>query len=378
MKFLNTTAFAALIVLTACGSSGSDADAPATPEPTKTYALEQVASGVEFGWSMAQLPDGTVLVTERPGRLRVLEDGALRATAVANVPAVYSASQGGLFDVLLAPDFETSRILYLAFAQGNRDDNGTSVVRARLSDDMSTLEDVTTIFDAAPRKSLALHFGGRLAFDTDGNLLVSLGDGFKWMDHAQQLDSHLGKIIRIKTTGGAADGNPFTGQDGAMPEIYSYGHRNVQGLVVDADGAVYAHEHGPKGGDEINVITAGANYGWPKITYGVNYDGTIISKKTKAEGMEQPVVKWVPSIAPSDMVLYQGAAHPEWAGDLLVSSLAGQKIVRIDLEDGQVVGEHVVHQSDSHRFRAIDVMANGEVYVTSDDSDGGVFKLVAE
>lgn len=337
--------------------------------------VETLASGLAYPWSVAFLPDGRWLITERAGQLRILDESGLQAAPVTGVPAVYAASQGGLFDVLPAPDFAESGQLYLSFAHGRPKANATRVVRARLDGDR--LVEVTPIFTASPDKNTPVHYGGRMAWLPDGTLLLTLGDGFDFREAAQQLDSHLGSIVRLHADGSIPADNPFVGQPQALDAIYTYGNRNVQGLVVDGrSGRVYAHEHGPRGGDEINVLQAGGNYGWPVATHGIDYSGAVISPYTQRPGMIDPVVVWTPSIAPSGMALYQGSLFPEWQGDLLVSTLAERSLRRVDLDaTGRVVGQQTLLDDRNTRFRDVRVAPDGAIIVLTDAPDGEVLRL---
>ncbi len=369
---------ASVLGLAACGgavASGDESDNASSSGLT----LETVAEGLEFPWSMAFLPSGEMLVTEREGRLRIVRDGELDPTPVSGTPEAYVANQGGYLGLALDPAFDTNRLLYLAYSKGDDDANHTSVVRGRLSEDGASLTDVETIFEADAVKPRGVHFGGRLMFLPDGSLLVTLGDGFMRMDDAQSLENHFGKIVRIMPDGTTPDDNPFVGQEGADPKIYTLGHRNVQGIAYDDEtGTLFAHEHGPKGGDELNVIEPGTNYGWPEITYGVNYDGTIITNRTKKEGLAQPVEKWVPSIAPSGMTRYTGDQYPGWTGDLFIGAMngpRGQKLVRIDLEDGAVVGQEALLTEEGYGYRDVAEGPDGYLYLATADLDGAIFRL---
>ena len=378
-RYRNLFIGTAILALAACGGAAETRDettAAATSQTQLSLSVTPIVEGLEFPWALAVLPSGDMLVSEREGRLNLLKDGTL--TPIAGTPEAYVERQGGYFGLVLDPDFETNRHIYLAYAQGNEDENSTAVMKATLSADGTAISDVSTIYQA-DRRDTAFHFGGRLQFMNDGTLLVSLGDGFRYMDDAQTPNNTHGTIVRINSDGTIPQDNPFVGTDGAKPEVYSYGHRNVQGLFVDpATGTVFAHEHGPKGGDELNIITPGLNYGWPKITYGVNYDGTIITNKSEAEGMEQPYIKWVPSIAPSGMTLYTGDKYPGWTGDLIIGAMngpAGLKLVRVDLEDGRI-GEASDHLTDIDRpIRDVVQGTDGYLYIVTNELDGGVFRL---
>lgn len=371
-------AAASVLSLAACGGAVASGDEN-TDTTTSGLALETVTEGLEFPWSMAFLPSGEMLVTEREGRLRIVRDGALDPAPVSGTPEAYVANQGGYLGLALDPAFDTNRLLYLAYSKGDDDANHTSVIRGRLSEDGASLSGVETIFEADAVKARGVHFGGRLMFLPDGSLLVTLGDGFMHMDEAQSLENHFGKIVRIMPDGTTPEDNPFVGQEGAEPKIYTLGHRNVQGIVYDDEtGTLYAHEHGPKGGDELNVIEPGTNYGWPEITYGVNYDGTIITNRTKKEGLAQPVEKWVPSIAPSGMTKYTGDQYPGWTGDLFIGAMngpRGQKLVRIDLEDGAVIGQEDLLADEGYGYRDVAEGPDGYLYLATADLDGAILRL---
>lgn len=366
---------AAAVMLNACGGTAST-DATPTAGTEASLTVTSIVEGLEFPWALAVLPSGDMLVTEREGRLNLLKDGVV--TPIVGTPEAYVERQGGYFGLVLDPDFASNRHIYMAYAEGNDDANSTAIMKATLSADGMSISDVSTIYQADLRDT-ALHFGGRMQFMNDGTLLLSLGDGFRYMDDAQSTENTHGTIVRINSNGTIPDDNPFVGVAGAKPEIYSFGHRNVQGLVVDPEtGIVFAHEHGPKGGDELNVITAGLNYGWPRITYGVNYDGTIISRKGEEEGLEQPFVKWVPSIAPSGMALYTGDKYDGWTGDLVIGAMngpAGLKLVRVDVQDGNI-GETYIHLDDIGRpIRDVVQGQDGYLYIVTNELDGGVFRL---
>ncbi|MEO9971266.1 MAG: PQQ-dependent sugar dehydrogenase [Hyphomonadaceae bacterium] len=375
MRYQNILVGISALALFACGGPSSS-EAPAAADNESSLGLTSIVEGLEFPWSLAVLPNGDMLVTEREGRLNLLKDGVL--TPISGTPEAYVERQGGYFGLVLDPDFATNRLIYMAYAKGTDDANSTAVMKATLSADGTAITDVSTIYQADLRDT-AFHFGGRLQFMNDGTLLVSLGDGFRYMDDAQTPNNTHGTIVRINADGTIPDDNPFIGVEGAKPEVYSHGHRNVQGLFVDpATGTVFAHEHGPKGGDELNIITAGLNYGWPVITYGVNYDGTIISKKSEEDGLEQPYVKWVPSIAPSGLTLYTGDKYEGWTGDLVLGAMngpVGQKLVRVDLEDGQIGDTHI-HLADIERpIRDVVQGQDGYLYIITNELDGSIFRI---
>jgi aldose sugar dehydrogenase len=356
----------------AASSSGTNQAAGEAPAAT-ALKVEEVATGLEYPWGVAFLPDGAMLVTEREGGLKLVKAGQPIAP-VAGLPAAYVDNQAGVFDVALHPGFAENKFVYVSLATGTKAANRTTIVRGRF--DGTNLVDVTPIFNAGPDKRGGAHFGGRMLFQPDGTLLLTLGDGYTEKDRAQTLDNDFGKIVRLTDTGQPAPGNPFAGQAGARPEIWSYGHRNVQGLTHDpATGTVYAHEHGPKGGDEVNAIRPGVNYGWPKITYGVDYSGAPISAISAAPGMEQPLVYWVPSIAPSGMTFYTGEMFPAWKGDLLVSALAGTQLRRVDLDNGSVKGQEVMLKDREQRLRHVAQAPDGALILLTDEPDGKVLRV---
>lgn len=339
------------------------------------YQVETVASGLEHPWSIAFLPDGGALVTERAGRLRrITPEGQLVSDPIAGVPPVFNNAQAGLFDVVLSPDFADDRRIFLAYACGTEAANHLCVARARLLDDQ--LSEVDEIFRATPAKAGSAHYGGRMVWLPDDTLVVTLGDGFDYREQAQKLSSHLGKIVRLNQDGSAPADNPFVGREGALPEIYSYGHRNVQGLVYDArEDLLIAHEHGPRGGDEINVIEPGQNYGWPVITYGIDYTGAMITPYTAREGMKQPLLHWTPSIAPSGMTRYRGHLFPEWQGDLLVGALAARNVHRVTLNGLQAKDAGTLFAALGARIRDVATGPDGALYLLTDSPDGKLLRV---
>jgi glucose/arabinose dehydrogenase len=363
--------------LALAGCSASSAPPPASAEVARDFEVTLTpVIDAEFAWGMAFLPNGDLLFTEKEGGLKYAVGGEGPATPVAGMPPALTAGQGGYFGLTLDPDFANNRLVYVAYAQGTEEDNGTAVIRARLSDDHAALEDVTEIFRADSRGT-AYHFGGRLQFANDGTLFVSLGEGFKYMDQAQNTQITHGKIVRINSDGTIPEDNPFADGVAGKPSVYSYGHRNIQGLYYDkASGTLYETEHGPKGGDEFNIIKPGANYGWPKITYGVNYDGTIITEKTEMDGMEQPITYWVPSIAPAGLTRLQGDVYPGWQGDFFAGGMngpAGLELVRIRLEDGKVTERENLFK-DEYAIRDVAESPDGHLYVATKDLDG-IFRV---
>jgi glucose/arabinose dehydrogenase len=373
---------AALAALVAAATAGCAADA-APPEgvvrtEAASFRVVELAGGLEEPWAVAVLPGGTeALVTEKPGRLRLVQGGKLRPEPVAGLPEIYARDQGGLMDVALDPRFAENRTVYLSYSHpAGSGGNTTRVVRARYAPE--GLSEQRVIFEAKPVIDSSKHFGSRLAFGNDGTLYVTMGERFTQRERAQDLDNHLGKVVRINTDGSAPADNPFIGRAGALPEIYSYGHRNPQGLLVDPrDGRVWEQEHGARGGDEINVLKPGANYGWPEVAYGVNYNGSRIGRGERSRpGVEQPLHYWDPSIAPSGMAIYRGDRFPGWKGDLLVGALKYELISRLDLDDqGRVVGEEQFLKGALGRVRDVEEGPDGLVYVVTDESPGGLYRL---
>lgn len=345
----------------------------ATLPAVGAYRLETVAEGLAHPWCIAFLDNGTMLVTERSGNLRLVRDGALVAEPVAGVPAVYARSQGGLFDVAPHPRFAENRLLYLSYAHGTPDANATRLARARF--DGERLTDVTPIFTVTP-KDTPHHYGGRLMFLPDGTLLLTTGDRRR-RRAAQRLDNLLGKVVRLNDDGSVPSDNPFVADDDALDAIFTYGHRNPQGLAFDAaSGAIYLHEHGARGGDELNVLAAGANYGWPVATHGLDYSGALITPYKAYPGTVQPLIHWTPSIAPAGMALYDGEAFPEWRGDLFVTSLAFKNVERLDLEDGAVKARTPMFQELDERIRDVRQGPNGHLFILTDSPQGRLVRVV--
>jgi glucose/arabinose dehydrogenase len=334
------------------------------------FRLVEVAGGLANPWALAFLPGGDMLVTERPGRLRLIRDGRLEREPLAGTPKVAARGQGGLLDVVLHPDFARNRLLYLSYAGDGEGGAGTEVMRARLGD--GRLDEGKVIFRVEPKTGGGNHYGSRMVFAPDGTLFISTGDRFTFRDKAQTLDNHLGKIIRVKDDGAVPDDNPFKGRAGAKPEIFSYGHRNTQGLALrPGTSQIWQHEHGARGGDELNLLKPGVNYGWPKITFGVDYSGAIISDKTEAPGMEQPVVQWTPSIAPSGMAFYEGDKIPAWKGDLFVGALALTHLRRIRLNGDRVAEQEVLLDDLGERIRDVRSGPDGFLYLVTDHPRNG-------
>lgn len=338
------------------------------------FQLETIATGLEYPWSLAFLPDGSMLVTERAGRLRMIRDGVLQPDAITGVPDLVVSGQGGLLDVLLHPAFADNRTLFLSYA--HRTDQGMTTRVARAQLEQGRLTNTEVIFEAVPRSSKSRHFAGRMAFDRNGDLYVAVGDRGE-MDRAQDTADDAGGVHRITENGDPAPGNPGLGNRRINDTFYTWGNRNIQGMTVHPDtGAVWTHEHGPRGGDEINILRAGTNYGWPEITYGIDYSGLPITDETEKEGMAQPLHYWDPSIAPSGMAFYNGSLFPEWQGDLFVGALKLQKLVRLSIKDGKVREEEDLLTDLGARIRDVRMGPDGALWLLTDDSEGKVYRMI--
>lgn len=349
----------------------SPASAPAAGQ--KAYRAVTVAQGFVHPWGMAFLPDGRMLVTERPGRLRMVTASGQISKPVSGLPNIAAIGQGGLLDVALHPDFKTNALIYFSFAEPGPGGQGTAVARARLEG--LSLLDVTIVFRQQPKLSGGFHFGSRLVFARDGTLYISMGDRGR-MGQAQNRRNHQGTIARVNDDGSIPRDNPFINHPDALPEIYTYGNRNVQGMALNPwTGIVWAQEHGPKGGDEVNILKAGANYGWPVITYGIDYDGSIISDLTHKKNMEQPVLHWTPSIAPSGMAFYDGERFPQWRGDLFVGALKDRHLRRIDLDGDKVVGQENLLEELGERIRDVRAGPDGYLWVLTDAPRGKLIRI---
>ena len=337
------------------------------------FHLVKLTDGLEHPWGLAFLPDGRMLVTERPGRLRIVDDGWLTPDPVAGVPEVWEDGQGGLLDVALHPEFAENGLVYLSYASPDDDDEGaTAVARGRF--DGNRLEDVEEIYVALPRDDGGRHFGSRLVF-ADGYLFVTAGERGE-PDRAQDLGDPAGSVIRLHDDGRVPDDNPFVGTPGARPELYSVGHRNPQGMTLEAaTGRIYAIEHGPKGGDELNLIEAGVNYGWPVITYGKSYMGFKIGEGTHKEGMAQPVHYWVPSISPSGLMIYNADRFPAWQGSFFAGALSGELLVRLEVAGGRAVVEERMLEDLEERIRDVRQGPDGLIYLLTDHPEGMLLRL---
>lgn len=406
MRPIALAAASSLFALAACGANGETQQAASAPgaavetreanAPNQTPAFAGqtrapgvvtqttmrhavVASGLEHPWGFALLPDGRWLVTERPGRLRIVTAEGQVGEPIAGLPAVDARGQGGLLDVILSPTFATDRTIFWSYAEPREGGNATSVARGVLSEDGTRVSDVRVIFRALPVYDGDKHFGSALAFDPAGHLFITLGErsDAPMRPQAQQLDSHMGKVIRINADGSVPQDNPFVGQAGARPEIWSLGHRNVQGIAVQpGTGAVWTIEHGTRGGDELNRPQAGRNYGWPIIAYGIEYRGAPINEGiTAREGLEQPVYYWDPVIAPGGQTFYSGAMFPGWQGNLLIAGLGGKSLTRLVLDGDRVTGEERLLTGLGERIRDVAVGPDGAVWVITDEEDGKLVRL---
>jgi glucose/arabinose dehydrogenase len=353
--------------------AGLSCVAGAQPRP------ETVATGLQNPWAMAFLPDGRFVVTERPGRMRIVQANGRLGESLAGLPPIAAAGQGGLLDVAVDADFARNRTLYFCFSEPDAAGGGansTALASARLAADDRGLENLRILFSQQPKVDSRQHFGCRIVDRGDGSLFLTLGDRGSRRDDAQKLENHIGKIVRIAKDGSVPRDNPFVGRTGARPEIWSYGHRNAQGATLGPDGRLWTHEHGAQGGDEINVPQAGRNHGWPVISYGENYGGGKIGEGTAKAGMEQPLKYWVPSIAPSGMAFLTSDRYgAAWKGNLFIGSLKFGYLNRIELKDGKVAAEHKLLEDARERIRDVRQGPDGLLYVLTDASDGRLIRL---
>jgi glucose/arabinose dehydrogenase len=347
------------------------------PAVAQTLRAQAVATGLDHPWAVAFLPQGKFLVTERPGRMRIVDADGKTGPPLEGVPEVVTGGQAGLHDVALDSGFASNRTLYFCYAEAGDGGSGTAVARARLSPDSTRLDDVKVIYRQKPKTSGNLQYGCRIAQARDGNLFVTLGDRFRPRDRAQVLDNTLGKIVRITKDGAPAPGNPFAGRSGALPEIWTYGHRNQQGLTFAPDGTLWETEHGPQGGDEVNLIEPGRNYGWPVITYGEEYGGGPVGAGiTHKEGMEQPVHHWTPSIAPSGMAFLTSDRYgPAMKGNLFVGSLKFEYLVRLEMAGAKVAKESRALEV-GERVRDVRQGPDGFLYVLTDEPKGRLLRVI--
>ncbi|RYF27547.1 MAG: PQQ-dependent sugar dehydrogenase [Comamonadaceae bacterium] len=364
----------------ALNTAYAQAAGPVKPVAAKSGAsAETVASGLANPWAVAFLPDGSFLVTERPGRLRVVQANGQVGPPIAGLPPIAAGGQGGLLDVVTDADFERNRRIYFCFSEpaaSRGAGNSTALASATLVRDVPVLQDVKVIFSQKPKVESNLHFGCRIVQDRQGDLFLTLGDRYHRSGDAQKLDNHLGKVVHVRPDGTPAPGNPVADTAGALPEIWSWGHRNIQGATLGPDGRLWTHEHGPQGGDEINVAHAGRNYGWPVITYGENYGGGKIGEGTQKRGLEQPMHYWVPSIAPSGMAFLTSDRYgPQWKGSLFVGSLKFARLHRLEWRDGKVARDEFLLDAGEGRIRDVRQGPDGWLYVLTDSPQGKLLRL---
>ena len=340
-----------------------------------SYSLETVAENLNFPWSIAFTPEGDYLVAMRSGVVRRISAGGEVSPALEGLPASYVLSQGGYFDITLDPGFTDNQRIYLSFAYGTPELNGTRIVTGRLNG--NRVENVTPIFTVSPLKDTAVHYGGKMLFLSDGTLVMTTGDGFEYREAAQDTFNLMGKIIRINSDGSIPADNPYASNGLGNAAVWSYGHRNPQGLVLDKmSGHLYSHEHGAKGGDELNLIKPDANYGWPAVTKGVNYSGAYVSPLRSAPGIEEPLTYWDPSIGASGLAIYDGDAFPNWRGKLFIGALVDEEVRMLTLSDGRVVDEQAMFSEIGARIRDVRTGPDGMLYLLTDSEQGKVIRVV--
>ncbi len=375
-RSLRALALPALGLVAAAACAAPDLATPIATEKA-SVRLETVATGLERPWGLAFLPDGRALVTEKAGRLRIVGTDGKLGEPLAGVPAVDTGNQGGLLDVAVDPAFAQNQTIFFSFAQPRGDgQNATAVARARLG--AKGLEDVRVIFQQQPAMASGHHFGSRVVIARDGTLFVTMGDRNIGRDKVQSLGTDIGKVVRIDRDGNAPADNPYRGKPGARPELWTIGHRNIQGAALDpATGELWTNEHGPKGGDELNRTLGGRNYGWPLVTYGVEYSGLKVSDKREAPGLESPVHYWVPSIGVSGLAFYTGAAIPAWKGNAFIGGLASKELVRLEMRDGKVVHEErLFKKALGQRIRTVVNGPGGALYLLTDEPEGRILRVV--
>jgi glucose/arabinose dehydrogenase len=375
---LVTSALTVAILLTASflivtGTRGEDTSFASSAGQLE---VQTIAGGLVNPWSLGFLPDGRMLVTERPGRIRIVTAEGQLSPPLKGVPEVYASGQGGLLDLAIDKSYAQNKTIYFCFAERTGGGGRTAVARARLNDGNGRLDDTKIIFRQEGPLSSGNHYGCRIVQAGDGNLFVTLGEHFTYRDEAQNLGNHLGKIIRIAPDGSVPSDNPFVGRADAKPEIWSFGHRNEQGLAINpASGDLWEIEHGPRGGDEVNIIGRGKNYGWPVIGYGIDYSGAKIHASSAKDGMEQPIKYWVPSIAPSGMMFYTAKLFPKWTGSLFSGALAGKMLVRLSLTGNAITGEERLLQNLNERIRDVRQGPDGALWLLTDSSAGRILRV---
>ena len=342
------------------------------------HTVTVIAKNLEHPWAVEPLPGGDLLVTERPGRMRIISARGVVGPALTGLPRVDAGNQGGLLDVALSPSFSSDRTIFWSYTEPRNGGNGTTVARGVLSQDRRSVQSVRVIFRALPTYNNGMHFGSRLAFAGDGKLYITTGErsDANMRHHAQELDNHLGKVLRINADGTVPRDNPFVGQGNAKPEIWTLGHRNLQASAVDAQGRLWTIEHGPRGGDELNLIEKGKNYGWAVVTYGIEYSGRPIKGAVTArEGYQQPVYYWDPVIAPSGAQFYNGNLFPAWKGSLFIGGMGEQTLVRLQLRNDRVVGEEHLLKDRRKRVRDVREGPDGALYVVTDEDNGELWRI---
>lgn len=362
-----------LTAFTQCADQPQPIENDPSAEVADGFVVDTLTSALRNPWGMAWLPDGRMLITERAGEIRIIENGILSETRISGLPEVYARGQGGLMDIKLHPDYDQNGWIYISYSSPNPNGQGgnTAIMRGRIRG--NEWVDAEKLYQAEPYTTASVHFGSRIVFDDQGFIFFTIGDRGA-MQNAQDLSFPTGKVHRLHDDGRVPADNPFVNQTGAIPSIWSYGHRNPQGLVRDSNtGKIWAHEHGPRGGDELNLVKKGLNYGWPVISYGINYDGTILTELTAKEGMEQPVHQWTPSIAPCGMAIYTGDAFPQWKGNLFVGALAFRYVARVKIEGDKFVEEEKLLDKVA-RVRAVEQGPDGFLYVAT-EGPGMIMRL---
>ncbi|MFO7998471.1 MAG: PQQ-dependent sugar dehydrogenase [Bacteroidales bacterium] len=367
-----TSFFAALILMLSCAGTNETYTGEVISTEALEFSIDTLATGLDNPWGMAFLPDGRILIAERAGQLRIFEDGTLLPEPVRGIPEIWAHGQGGLLDVVLHPDYDQNKWIYLAYAAGSDGRGNTAFARGKLTGDQFT--DLEVLFHGQPHTTRPHHFGTRLVFDREGYLFFTIGDRGE-QNNAQLLTNHNGTVMRFNDDGSVPPDNPFVGEPEAMPQIWSYGHRNIQGMALHPQtGELWAHEHGAQGGDEINLIIKGENYGWPRVTHGINYDGSIITPDTTLPGMRDPILHWTPSIAPCGLAFVESERYPGWKHNMLAGALAGQHIHRVVFEGNKVVHTEKILQ-DFARFRDIREGPDGYIYVLT-EGPGLFFRII--